>query len=296
VRILVTGGSGMVGRPLVRRLRADGHDVVQLVRREPTEPGQARWDPAAGYVDPAALAGVDAAVNLAGSSTDERRWSRNWWREFRRSRVEATTTLSGALAGLAPRPRVLVNASATGIYGDRGDEELTECSEPGHGPFADLVRDWESATGAAEAAGIRVVHARAGIVMDPSGGGFGRLLPLFRLGLGGRLGRGRAWWSWITLEDDIGALRFLLDADLSGPVNLTSPAPARNADVTRALGRAVRRPAPFAVPPAALRLLVGPFADEVLASHRVLPRRLLEAGFAFRHPDLDTACAWLARR
>lgn len=296
MKILVAGGSGLIGRPLVRRLRADGQDVVQLVRRQPTAPGEARWDPATGFVDPVALDGVDAAVNLAGSSQEERPWSSQWEETFRQSRVDATSTLATALADLEPRPRVLVNGSAIGVYGDRGDEELTEDSKPRDSFFADLVRDWEAATAPAEAAGVRVVHARSGVVMDPAGGAFGRLLPLFRLGLGGRLGNGRAWWSWITLEDEIGALRFLLNADLSGPVNLTAPAPARNADVTRALARAVHRPALFAVPPVALRAVVGRFAEEVMASHRVLPRRLLDAGYAFRHPELDGACAWLVRR
>jgi uncharacterized protein (TIGR01777 family) len=294
VKILVAGASGLIGQPLVRRLRADGHDVVQLVRREPRRPGEARWDPGAGTIDAAALDGVDAVVNLAGAGVGDRRWTPEYQRVIRDSRLQATRTLATAVAERRPRPRVLLNASAIGYYGDRGDEPLTEASGPGRSFLAGVVRDWEAATTPARDAGVRVTLLRTGLVMAPHGGAFGRLLPLFRLGLGGRLGNGRMWWSWITLEDQIGAIRFLLEQEVAGPVNLTGPAPARNAEVTRALAGALHRPALFAVPPVALRVGRGRLAEDLRASQRVLPERLLEAGYAFRHPDLAGACSWLA--
>lgn len=296
VKIVVSGASGLIGQPLVRRLRADGHEVVQLVRRPPREPGEAWWDPDAGQVDAAALDGVRAAVNLSGAGVGDRRWTSEYRHVIRDSRVNATRTLATALASLDPRPDVLLNGSAIGYYGDRGEEELTEASGPGTTFLADVVQDWEAATRPAQDAGIRVTFLRSGLVMDPRGGAFGRLMPFFRLGLGGPLGSGRMWWSWITLEDEVGAIRFLLDHDVPGPVNLTGPTPARNAEVARALGKALRRPALLPVPPPALRVAIGAFADEVMSSQRVLPVRLADAGYAFRHPTLETACAWLASR
>lgn len=295
MKIVVSGASGLIGRPLVRRLRADGHEVVQLVRRTPRQPGEAAWDPGRGEVDEAALDGVDAAVNLSGAGIGEHRWTEEYKREIRASRVAATRTLAAALAGLDRPPRALLNASAIGYYGDRGDEELVESSPPGTSFLADVCQDWEAAARPAEDAGIRVTYLRTGLVMSPRGGAFGRLLPLFRLGLGGRLGDGRMWWSWITLEDQIGAIRFLLDTDLPGPVNLTGPAPARNADVTRELGRALHRPAVLRVPRLALRTALGEFAEDVTSSQRVLPARLTDAGYTFRHPDLASACRWVAQ-
>jgi uncharacterized protein len=296
VKIVVSGASGLIGQPLVRRLRADGHEVVQLVRHEPREPGDVRWDPAAGELDDAALAGVEAAVNLNGVGVGDRRWTPDYQELIRSSRVNATRTLAAALARLDPLPRVLLSSSAIGYYGERGDEELKESSGPGTSFLADVCQDWEAAARPAEDAGITVTYLRSGLVMANHGGAFGRLLPLFRLGLGGKLGDGSMWWSWITLEDQLGAMLHLLENEMSGPVNITAPAPARNADVTSALGRALHRPAVFAVPKPALRVAVGGFAGEVTASQRVLPTRLLESGYRFRHPDLDSACAWMVRR
>lgn len=294
MKIVVSGASGLIGRPLVRRLRADGHEVVQLVRRTPREPGEAAWDPGRGEVDAAALTGVDVAVNLSGAGVGDRRWTPEYKRVIRDSRVDATRTLASALAGLDRPPRALLNASAIGFYGDRGDEVLVETSPAGDTFLADVCQDWEAATRPAEDAGIRVTCLRTGLVMAPRGGAFGRLLPLFRLGLGGRLGDGRMWWSWITLEDEVGAIRFLVDADVPGPVNLTAPAPARNADVTRELARALHRPALFRVPRLALRTALGEFEEDVTSSQRVLPARLTDAGYTFRHADLTSACRWLA--
>lgn len=296
MKIAVTGASGLVGTPLLRRLRTDGHDVVQLVRREPRQPGEARWDPSAGTIEPGALDGVDAAVNLSGAGVADKRWTDEYKRTILSSRVDSTRTLAAALAGLDPAPTVLLNASAVGYYGDRGEELLTEESAPGDGFLADVCVDWEAATLPAQEAGIRTVHLRTGIVLTPKGGAFGRQLPLFRLGLGGPLGRGRMWWPWITLEDQLAAIRFLLESDLSGPVNLTGPGPTRQVDVARALGAALHRPALLPVPPPALHAVLGEFADDVLASQHALSSRLLDAGFTFRHPDIAAACAWVVGR
>lgn len=294
MKVVVSGASGLIGGPLLDRLCADGHDVLQLVRREPRGPDEVRWDPATGQLDRDALQGVEAAVNLSGAGVGDKRWSPEYKEVIRRSRIDTTLTLAGVLAELEPRPRVLLQGSAIGFYGERGDEILTERSGPGQGFLAEVVTDWEAAARPAEEAGIRVAYLRTGLVMCPRGGAFGRLLPLFKLGLGGRLGRGSMWWSWITLADEIDAIVFLLEHDVAGPVNLTGPAPVTNATLTAALGRALHRPAVFFVPPAALRIGLGGFAGEVLASQRVAPQTLLDAGFAFSHGDVDAAARWLA--
>ncbi|GLW65358.1 epimerase [Actinomadura rubrobrunea] len=288
MRVAVTGASGLIGAALTRSLEADGHEVLRLVRREPATPREVRWDPG-GAVDAEALAGADAVVHLAGAGIGDRRWNAAYKREIRDSRVRGTRTIAQAVA--RTRPRVLVCASAIGFYGDTGDREVDEDAPVGGGFLAALVRDWEAAAAPAREAGVRVALARTGIVLG-KGGLLGRTLPLFRLGLGGRLGSGRQWMSWISLDDEVAALRFLLDGDLEGPVNLTGPRPVTNAEFTRALARAVRRPAALAVPRTALRLALGEFADEgALISQRVLPRRLREAGFAFAHEDVDAALA-----
>lgn len=294
MKVVVSGASGLIGGPLLDRLCADGHDVLQLVRREPRGPDEVRWDPATGQLDRNALQGVEAAVNLSGAGVGDKRWSPEYKEVIRRSRIDTTLTLAGVLAELEPRPRVLLQGSAIGYYGERGDEVLTERSGPGQGFLAEVVTDWEAAARPAEEAGIRVAYLRTGLVMSPRGGAFGRLLPLFKLGLGGRLGRGSMWWSWITLADEIDAIAFLLEHDVGGPVNLTGPTPVTNATLTTALGRALHRPAVLFVPPAALRLGLGGFAGEVMASQRVVPGTLLDAGFAFSHGDVDAAARWLA--
>ncbi|TNY34836.1 TIGR01777 family oxidoreductase [Thermomonospora catenispora] len=290
MRIAITGASGFIGSALTRSLEADGHQVLRLVRREPTGPAEARWRPG-GEVDTAALEGVHAVVHLAGAGIGDRRWTEEYKRRIRDSRVEGTATLAAALAGLTDRPAVLVSGSAIGYYGDTGDREADEDSPRGEGFLAEVTAAWEAAARPAADAGIRVVLARTGMVLGRGGGALGqRLLPLFRLGLGGRLGSGRQYMSWISLTDQIAALRFLIDSDLSGPVNLTAPRPVTNAEFTGALGRAVRRPAPWAVPAFALRTVLGGFAEEgVLISQRVIPRRLSEAGFRFVHEELTEA-------
>jgi uncharacterized protein len=295
VQIAITGSTGLIGKALVRTLRDEGLTVIRLVRRPATAEDEIRWDPF-GEVDPGLLEGVDAVVHLAGAGIADHRWSEAYKREVRDSRVEGTRTLSRALARLSRRPAVFISGSAIGYYGDTGDVEVNESATEGEGFLAELCRDWEAATQPAADAGIRVVHTRTGMVLSREGGFLGRILPLFRLGLGGRLGAGRQWMSWITLEDQIAALRFILNNGISGPVNLTAPTPVTNAEFTRALGRALHRPTPFMVPAPAIRLALGDFADEgVLVGQRALPERLAKAGFTFRHPDLDTALAAILR-
>lgn len=290
MKVAVTGATGFVGAALVARLLAGGHAVTRLVRRAPRARDEVAWDPARGALDPRALDGVDAAVHLSGASI-ARRWTPEIRREIRASRLDTTRTLAAALARVEPRPRVLVSMSAAGWYGDRGDEVLDETAAPGRGWLAEVARDWEAAADPARAAGIRVVHPRMGLVVGAGGGVLAPLLLPFRFGLGGPIGDGRAWWSWVALDDVTGAIvRMLEDAALAGPVNLAAPAPVRNAEFARALGRALRRPAVLPVPAFALRLAFGEAADEaLLASTRLVPARLAAAGFAFRFPELEPA-------
>ncbi|MFF0523848.1 TIGR01777 family oxidoreductase [Actinomadura nitritigenes] len=294
MRVTVTGSSGLIGSALVRALREDGHDVVRLVRREPSAPDEARWSPADGCVEAAALEGADAIVHLAGAGVGDRPWTKAYKRRIRDSRLDGTRTLAEAIAAAGRRPPVLVCGSAIGFYGDTGDREADEKSPMGAGFLAALVRDWEAAAAPAREAGIRVVYPRTGVVLARGGGILGRTLPLFRLGLGGRLGDGTQWTSWISLPDEVAALRFLIEHEVSGPVNLTAPDPVTNAAYTEALARALHRPARLAVPKAVLRAALRDFADEgPLVSQRVLPRRLEHAGFRYRHPDVDSALAAL---
>jgi uncharacterized protein (TIGR01777 family) len=291
VQIAITGSTGLIGKALVRALRDEGLTVIRLVRRPASAEDEVRWDPFGG-VDSGALEGVDGVVHLAGAGIGDHRWTEAYKREVRDSRVEGTRTLARALAGLSRRPAVLVTGSAVGFYGDTGDHAADESAPEGEGFLPALCRDWEAAAQPAVDAGIRVVHPRTGLVLSRQGGLLGKTLPLFRLGLGGRLGSGRQWMSWISLPDHIAALRFLLHDGLQGPVNLTAPEPVTNAAFTSAVGRALHRPARFIVPAPALRLALGEFADEgALVSQRVVPDRLTKAGFTFRHPDIDTALA-----
>jgi uncharacterized protein (TIGR01777 family) len=292
VKIAVTGASGLIGSSLVPSLRRQGHEVVTLVRREPRAPWEARWDPSSGEVDLAPLHGTDGVVHLAGAGVGDRRWTEGYKRLILSSRVDGTRTLAEAVARLDPRPSVLVSGSAIGWYGDRGEELLDERSNGGESFLAHTTRAWEGAADPARDAGVRVVHPRTGLVMARSGGAFGQLLPLIRLGLGGPIGSGRQWWSWITLRDQVRALTWLLEQPVSGPVNLTAPAPARQRDVVKALARVLHRPAFVPAPAVALRLVLGEFAGEVLASQRVVPGRLQGSGFVFEHPDLDSAARW----
>jgi uncharacterized protein (TIGR01777 family) len=294
VKVVVSGASGLIGTALVAALREAGDEVVTLTRRPPESPDEVRWDPAAGELDPGSLGPVDAAVHLSGAGVGDKRWTAAYKREIRDSRVLSTRTLVAALQALDPLPRVLVSASGVGIYGDRGDEVLTEGSAPGPGFLSGVVRAWEAEARAAEQAGIRVVTMRNGLVVAPHGGAFGRLSTLIKLGVGGPIGNGRQWWPWISLRDQIAATRFLLTHDVHGPVNVTSPAPERNTDLMHALADALHRPAVVKAPAFALRTVLGGFADEILASQRAIPETLVEAGFEFEHPTITEAAAWLA--
>ena len=299
MKIAVTGAGGFIGRPLVLRLAAAGHDVRRLVRRTAAAPDEIAWDPAAGRIDRAALAGVDAVVHLGGESIAEGRWTAKRRARIRESRVGPTRVLAEALATLEPRPGVFVSASAVGIYGDRADQWLDESSSPGTGFLAEVAREWEGAAAPAARAGIRVVHPRTGLVLAPHGGALAAMLPLFRMGLGGRLGTGRQWWSWITLRDAVGAIEHALaHEDVRGPCNLVAPAPARCADFARALGRALGRPAMLPAPALALRLVLGAGqADELLlASTRARPAVLERTGYAFADRDLDRALAGMLQK
>ncbi len=293
MKVAVTGSSGLIGTELVRSLRADGHDVLRLVRRTPRTADEHRWEPAHHRIPPGLLDDVDAVVNLAGVGVADRPWTANRKREVLASRVDSTATVSQALTQAmtdAPgRDRVLVSASAVGWYGDTGDRVVDETVPAGDDFLARVCVEWEAATGPAAAAGVRVATVRTGLVLG-RGGLLGKLLPLFRLGLGGKLGNGRQYMPWISLRDEVDAIRFLLTHPVSGPVNLTAPQPVTNAVFTEALAAAVHRPAFLTVPAPAMRLALGELGRVgVLAGQRAVPRVLERAGFAYSHPDLPSA-------
>ncbi|MFD8985629.1 TIGR01777 family oxidoreductase [Streptomyces sp. NPDC059564] len=288
MRIALTGSSGLIGKALLRSLHADGHETVRFVRREPAVPGEARWDPRSGYVDPAGLEGCDAVVHLAGAGVGDRRWTAAYKKEIRDSRVLGTAAVARAMAALDAPPPVLVCGSAIGYYGDTGERAVDEGAPAGAGFLPSVCVDWEAAARPARDAGIRTVFARTGLVVAAEGGAWGKLFPLFRAGIGGRLGNGRQYWSHISMHDEVAALRHIIDTPgLTGPVNLTAPQPLTNREVTAAMGRVLHRPTVLAVPAPALRLVLGEFAGDVLGSQRVLPSRLLESGFAFRYPGIE---------
>jgi uncharacterized protein (TIGR01777 family) len=291
MNIAITGASGLIGSALVRTLHADGHQVRRLVRRAPRAADEAEWDPAAHTISAGALDTVEAVVHLAGLGIGDRRWNEEYKRAVLASRVDGTTTIAEAVAERRSRIKVFVSASAVGWYGDRGDDVLTEAEGHGAGFLAEVVRQWEAATLAASDAGVRTVTIRTGIVLSPSGGALGRMLPVFRAGLGGRLGSGRQWMPWIALSDELAAIRFLLRHDsIAGPVNLCAPDPVRNREFTAALGRALHRPALAVVPRLALKVAFADFADEgLLVSQRVIPEVLFKAGFDFGYSDIDAA-------
>lgn len=292
--VLLSGASGLLGSALAAALQREGRRTLRLVRRVAAGGDEVEWNPGALHAvkDAGRLEGVSAAIHLSGANVAARRWDAAFRREMVSSRVASTEALARTLAGLRTPPRVLLAASAIGIYGDRSDEVLTEASPVGSGFFAELCHMWEEAAEPAAKAGIRVVHLRLGVVLA-RGGALARMAPIFRLGLGGKLGSGRQWMSWISLEDAVAAALFTLEHEnLAGPFNVTSPNPATNAEFTRALAKVVHRPAVFPAPAFALRLAFGQMADEaLLASARVLPARLQHAGFGFCHPELSGALA-----
>ena len=297
MNVAVSGASGLIGAALVSSLEAQGHRAIRLVRRMPRPDEDAlRWDPSTGVLTPAGPSVADAVVHLAGDSILGLRWTAEKKRRIRESRTTATRLLVETLTRLTNPPAVLVCASGIGYYGSRGDEVLTEDSRPGTGFLADLARDWEAATATAIARGIRVVNLRLGVVLSARGGALATMLTPFRMGLGGVIGDGAQWMSWIALDDVIGAIRHALTTDaLRGPVNTVAPAPVTNADFTRTLGRVLGRPTLIPLPAFAARLALGEMADELaLVSQRVMPARLLASGFAFRRPTLkDTLRAAL---
>lgn len=292
VKIAVTGASGLIGSALIPALRSAGHEVVQFVRKNPTTPSQIVWDPTAGNasgIDRHALEGVHAVVHLSGAGVGDHRWTQSYKKEIYDSRVLSTSTISEAIARTENGPKVLVSASAIGIYGDTGETSVDESSTRGSGFLADVVDAWEKSADAARGAGVRVVHPRTGLVVSAKGGAWGRLLPLFKLGVGGQLGNGKQYWSFISIRDEVRALQWLIDQEISGPVNLTAPTPVTNAEVTRAMSRALKRPALLPVPGIALRIALGEFSIEVLGSARVLPTKLEKSGFTWNDPTIDAA-------
>lgn len=297
MRIAITGSSGLIGSALVRSLEADGHAAVRVVRSGGGK-NTVRWDIDRGEIDAAGLEALDGVVHLAGEGIAEKRWTDDQKRKILESRTKGTALLANTVAALSDKPPVLVSGSAIGVYGNRGDEQLTEASAPGSGFLADVVVAWEAAAGPAEAAGIRVSKIRTGIVLDKDGGVLQRLVGLARFGLLGKLGSGQQWMSWISLADQVGAIRFLLEHDVAGPVNLTSPAPVTNAVFTKALGRVLRRPTFLPVPSFGPKLLVGSELAQALLldGQRVLPEVLLDAGYEFRHSDLETTLRQLLHK
>jgi uncharacterized protein (TIGR01777 family) len=296
MRVLISGATGLVGAALTRRLEEEGHSVVALVRREPQQDKEEiGWDPRAGVIDANDLEGLEAVVHLSGENIAGRRWSAAQKEEIRASRVDSTRLLCETLAQLKRPPAVLLCASAIGYYGDRQDEILREDSGAGVGFLAQTSMAWEEATQAATKRGIRVVNLRFGILLSKYGGALAKMLLPFKMGVGGKIGSGRQYMSWISLDDTVEAMRHTLAVDqMEGPVNIVTQNPVTNAEFTKILGRVLRRPTLFPLPIFAARLALGEMADALLlASTRVEPARLLEAGFEFRHADLETALRYL---
>jgi uncharacterized protein (TIGR01777 family) len=284
-RIAITGASGLIGTALVGHLKSEGHTVQRLVRRAVVAQDEIQWDPKSGYVDLEALRGVDAVIHLAGVGVGDKRWSKKYRSEILNSRLLGTTAIANAVTEV--KPQVFISASAIGWYGESGNRAVVESDRVGDDFLAAVCREWE---GAADlATGVRTVKIRTGLVLDPTGGALGKMLPIFRFGLGGKLGNGKQWWSWITLHDVIRAITFILENPVAGPVNLTSPNPVTNQEFTSALARAMHRPALFPAPAFALKLALGGFSSEVLGSKKVNPQVLTEAGFTWDYPHITTA-------
>ena len=284
-RIAITGASGLIGTALVGHLRSEGHTVQRFVRRPVVASDEIQWDPKTGDVDIEALRGVDAIIHLAGVGVGDKRWSKKYKAEILNSRLLGTTAIANAVNEV--KPQVFISASAIGWYGESGNRSVIESDRAGDDFLAAVCREWE---GAADlATGTRVVKIRTGLVLDPTGGALGRMLPLFRLGLGGKLGNGKQWWSWITLHDQIRAITFLLENNIAGPVNITSPSPVTNQEFTSALAQAMHRPALFPAPAIALKIALGGFSSEILGSKKVMPHALTEAGFNWDYPHITSA-------
>ena len=284
-RIAITGASGLIGSALVGHLKSEGHTVQRLVRRATVAPDEIQWDPKTGYVDIEALRGVEAVIHLAGVGVGDKRWTKRYKSEILNSRLLGTTAIANAVAEV--KPQVFISASAIGWYGDSGNRAVVESDSVGNDFLAAVCREWE---GAADLAGdVRTVKLRTGLVLDPTGGALGRMLPIFRFGLGGKLGSGKQWWSWITLHDVVRAIIFALEHPIAGPVNLTTPNPVTNQEFTAALARAMNRPALFPAPAIALKIALGGFSSEVLGSKKVMPNALSDAGFLWDYPHITNA-------
>ncbi len=297
MRILMSGASGLIGSALNSRLIADGHSVTRLVRRE-ANAGEVRWDPVAGSLDPAAFDGCDAVINLSGAGIGDKRWTDDYKEALLSSRLRTTELLATTMASLDHMPSVFISGSAVGWYGDRGDERLDELSLSGNDFLSDLCQQWEAATLAAEKAGIRTVHLRSGVVLSATGGALKRQLPLFKLGLGGRVGNGHQWLSWISIDDEVSAIVHLLSADMCGAVNLTAPNPVTNSEFTTTLAKVLHRPAVIPIPTFGPKLLFGSELVEalLLAGQRVLPTALQRSGYEFQHETLEVALRDLLHR
>ena len=284
-KIAITGASGLIGSALVGDLRDKGQEVLRLVRRPVASADEVQWDPKNESIDIAALAGVNAVINLAGTGVGDKRWTNSYKNEILNSRVSSTRTIAKAVEEL--KPDVFISASAIGWYGETGDRAVTETDRGGDDFLAGVCEQWEAAADLAPS--VRTVKIRTGVVLDPTGGALGKMLPLFKFGVGGKMGSGKQWWSWITLHDQIRSFQFLMDSDLSGPVNITAPNPATNSEFTAALARALHRPALLPVPGIALKVALGGFSSELLGSKKVLPEVLSNAGFVFDYPHVAPA-------
>jgi uncharacterized protein (TIGR01777 family) len=291
MRIVLAGASGLIGTALGRSLRSDGHEVTSLVRRAPSTVEEKQWAPQDGKLDPGALAGADAVVCLSGAGIADRRWTASYKRTLRTSRSTTVGTIADTIASLSS-PSVFVCASAVGYYGDTGESEVDESAPRGDGFLAELCEQWEQAARPAAEAGVRVVNLRTGIVLTKQGGFLKRLTPIVRLGLGGRLGSGKQFLSWISLADEVAAIRFVLDHDLHGAVNLTGPDPTRNGELISKLAHMMHRPAAIPVPEFAIKVALGELAAGVLGGQRAVPATLLDAGFVHQHADVESALAW----
>ncbi len=290
MKVAVTGASGLIGRSLVPALRRNGHEVVRLVRRPAALADEVTWDPTAGTVDLDGLRGTEGVIHLAGAGVGDHRWTDEYKQEILNSRVDGTHTIVRAMTALDPLPRVLVSGSAIGWYGDTGDRAVDESAPAGDGFLADVVRAWEAAAEPAQASGIRVALARTGLVVAKDGGAWGRMFPLFKAGIGGTLGSGKQYWSWISLRDEVTALEYLLtNAEISGPVNLTAPDPMTNAAITKVMGEVLHRPTILPVPSFALKAVLGEFSSEVLGSARVMPAVLESTDFAWQDRTIESA-------
>ena len=290
MKIVISGASGLIGTQLVAKLSQGGHEVIRLVRRSPKS-GEIQWNPKSGTLDAAALEGADAVIHLSGAGIGDKRWTAGYRKEILDSRTDTTALLAKTIASLSRKPSVFLSGSAIGIYGARNDEQLTEVSTHGTGFLAEVCEQWEAAAKPAVDAGIRTVYLRTGIVLSPKGGALKKLLPLFKLGVGGKFGNGKQWQSWISIDDEIGAIEYLLTANVSGAVNLTAPNPVTNAEFTKVLASVLKRPAIVPVPTFAPKILLGgELADALLfTGQRVIPAALNASGYTFKHTTLESA-------